>query len=31
VTTADEKTQIEQIAKDVAGAGNVDSQLEIQP
>lgn len=31
VKTAEEKNQIEQIAGDVAGAGNVDSQLEIQP
>jgi osmotically-inducible protein OsmY len=31
VKSEEEKTQIEQIAHDVAGAGNVDSQLEIQP
>jgi osmotically-inducible protein OsmY len=31
VKSDDEKKQIEQIANDVAGAGNVDSQLEIQP
>jgi osmotically-inducible protein OsmY len=31
VKTAEEKQQIEQIATDVAGAGNVDSQLEVQP
>jgi len=31
VKTAEEKNQIEQIAGDVAGAGNVDSQLEVQP
>jgi len=31
VATEDEKKQIEQIAVDVAGAGNVDNQLEVQP
>jgi len=31
VKSDDEKKQIEQIASDVAGVGNVDSQLEIQP
>jgi hyperosmotically inducible periplasmic protein len=31
VKSDDEKNQIEQIANDVAGVGNVDSQLEIQP
>jgi hyperosmotically inducible periplasmic protein len=31
VKTDDEKKQIEQIANEVAGVGNVDSQLEIQP
>ena len=31
VKSTEEKNQIEQIAGDVAGAGNVDSQLEIQP
>jgi len=31
VKSAEEKNQIEQIAGDVAGVGNVDSQLEIQP
>src|SRR5262245_45283057 len=31
VRSAEEKQQIEQIAGDIAGAGNVDSQLEIQP
>ena len=31
VKSGDEKKQIEQIASDVAGVGNVDSQLEIQP
>ena len=31
VKSDDEKKQIEQIASDVAGIGNVDSQLEIQP
>jgi osmotically-inducible protein OsmY len=31
VKTAEEKQQIEQIATDVAGAGNVESQLEVQP
>ena len=29
VTTEEEKQQIEQIARDVAGANNVDSQLEV--
>ena len=31
VSSAEEKKQIEQIAGGVAGVGNVDSQLEIQP
>jgi len=31
VSSEDEKNQIEKIASDVAGAGNVDNQLEIQP
>ena len=31
VKTEDEKKQVEQIANDVAGVGNVDSQIEIQP
>lgn len=31
VASGDEKKQIEQIAVDVAGAGNVDNQLEVQP
>jgi hyperosmotically inducible periplasmic protein len=31
VKTAAEKAQIEQVAADIAGAQNVDSQLEIQP
>ena len=31
VKSDDERKQIEQIASDVAGVGNVDSQLEIQP
>ena len=31
VRSAEEKQQIEQIAGGIAGAGNVDSQLEIQP
>jgi hyperosmotically inducible periplasmic protein len=31
VKSDEEKNRIEQIANDVAGAGNVDSQLEIQP
>jgi len=31
VKSDDEKKQIETIANDVAGTGNVDSQLEIQP
>ena len=31
VRSADEKKQIEQIAGDIAGVGNIDSQLEIQP
>lgn len=31
VASEEEKKQIEQIAHDVAGAGNVDSQIEIQP
>jgi len=31
VKTDEEKKQIEMIANDVAGAGNVESQLEIQP
>jgi hyperosmotically inducible protein len=31
VASEDEKKQVEDIATDVAGAGNVDNQLEIQP
>jgi hyperosmotically inducible periplasmic protein len=31
VKSEEEKQQIEQIASDVAGVGNVDSQIEIQP
>jgi hyperosmotically inducible periplasmic protein len=31
VKTADEKNQIETFAQEVAGAGNVDSQIEIEP
>ncbi len=31
VSTVDEKERIEQIATDVAGVGNVDNQLEVQP
>jgi len=31
VSSEDEKKQIEQIAVDVAGEGNVDNQLEVQP
>jgi len=31
VKSADEKTQIEKLAHEVAGAGNVDNQLEVQP
>jgi hyperosmotically inducible protein len=31
VKTEDEKKQIEAIATDIAGSGNVDSQLEVQP
>ena len=31
VKSADEKTQIEKLAQEVAGAGNVDNQLEVQP
>jgi osmotically-inducible protein OsmY len=31
VRSAEEKKQIEQIAGDVAGGENVDSQLEVQP
>ena len=31
VPKAEEKEQIEHIASDVAGTGNVDSQLEVQP
>jgi osmotically-inducible protein OsmY len=31
VKSADEKAQIEKLAQDVAGAANVDSQLEVQP
>jgi hyperosmotically inducible periplasmic protein len=31
VKTADEKAQIEKFAHEVAGAGNVDSQIEIEP
>jgi len=31
VNSADEKQQIEAIAQDVAGASNVDSQLEVTP
>jgi hyperosmotically inducible periplasmic protein len=31
VKTADEKAQIEKFAQEVAGAGNVDSQIEIEP
>jgi hyperosmotically inducible protein len=31
VKTATEKQQLEQIAQEVAGASNVDSQLEVQP
>lgn len=31
VATAAERTQIDRIAQEVAGAGNVDNQLEVQP
>jgi osmotically-inducible protein OsmY len=31
VKTADEKKQVEMFAHEVAGAGNVDSQIEIEP
>ena len=31
VKSADEKTQIEKLAHEVAGAANVDNQLEVQP
>jgi osmotically-inducible protein OsmY len=31
VKTAEEKKQLEQIAADVAGAQNIDSQLEVKP
>ena len=31
VKSADEKSQIEKLALDVAGPGNVDNQLEVQP
>ncbi len=31
VNTADEKTQIERLAQEVAGPENVDNQLEVQP
>lgn len=31
VATAEEKQQVEALATEVAGAGNVDSQLEVQP
>ena len=31
VKSVDEKTQIEKLAHEVAGAGNVDNQLEVQP
>jgi osmotically-inducible protein OsmY len=31
VATAAEKSKVEQLATDAAGAGNVDNQLEVQP